>query len=82
VQCIQLSNQSDCIQQLPEAANRVNTIFMTVYFIGGSLGTLCAGVGWDTCGWGGVCLTGALFALLSLAITLVAGPARQKTVNA
>lgn len=77
-QCIQLSNQSDCIQQLPEAANRVNTIFMTVYFIGGSLGTLSAGVGWDMCGWGGVCLTGALFALLSLIITLAAGPAASK----
>jgi predicted MFS family arabinose efflux permease len=72
VQCIQLSNQSDCIQQMPEAANRANTIFMTVYFIGGALGTLCAGVGWDMCGWGGVCLTGAIFSLLSLAITLVA----------
>ena len=63
---------------MPEAANRVNTIFMTVYFIGGSLGTLSAGVGWDMCGWGGVCLTGALFALLSLIITLAAGPAASK----
>uniref|UniRef100_A0AB33JSJ3 MFS transporter n=1 Tax=Prevotella sp. GTC17262 TaxID=3236797 RepID=A0AB33JSJ3_9BACT len=69
VQCQQLSNQSSCIQELPEASNRVNTIFMTTYFIGGSLGTYCAGQGWTTAGWLGVCLVGIAFASASLLIT-------------
>ena len=47
-QCIQISNQSRCLQQLPEATNRVNTIFMTLFFIGGSLGTLCAGLAFSS----------------------------------
>ncbi len=70
LQCLQLSNQSACIQELPEASNRVNTIFMTTYFIGGSLGTFCAGQGWHIAGWTGICLIGLLFATISLGITL------------
>ena len=36
LQCQQLSNQSGCLQEIPQASNRANTIFMTTYFIGGS----------------------------------------------
>lgn len=71
LQCLQLSNQSACIQELPEASNRVNTIFMTTYFIGGSLGTFCAGQGWHLAGWTGICAVGALFAAISMGITVV-----------
>lgn len=70
LQCLQLSNQSACIQEVPEAANRVNTIYMTTYFIGGSLGTFCAGQGWHIAGWTGICAIGMLFALISIVITL------------
>lgn len=70
LQCQQLSNQSGCIQEIPQAANRVNTIFMTTYFIGGSLGTFCAGLAWSHINWLGVCLVGIFFALVSLVISL------------
>ena len=70
LQCQQLSNQSGCIQEIPQAANRVNTIFMTTYFIGGSLGTFSAGLAWSHINWLGVCLVGILFALISLVFTL------------
>lgn len=76
LQCLQLSNQSACIQTIPEASNRANTIFMTTYFIGGSLGTLLAGQGWYLAGWEGVCLVGFSFALISLCISLVADKQR------
>lgn len=71
LQCQQLSNQSGCIQEVPEAASRANTIFMTTYFIGGSIGTLCAGIGWEHYGWLGVCVVGIAFALGSLIVSLV-----------
>ena len=71
LQCQQLSNQSRCIQQVPNAANRANTIFMTTYFIGGSVGTFCAGIGWSFAGWMGVCTVGLIFAVVSLGITIV-----------
>ncbi len=70
LQCLQLSNQGACIQAVPEASNRANTIFMTTYFIGGSLGTFLAGIGWTIAGWQGVCLVGIIFATISLSISL------------
>lgn len=70
LQCQQLSNQSGCIQEIPEAANRANTIFMTTYFIGGSLGTYCAGIAWTQIGWLGVCTVGMIFAIISLCISV------------
>lgn len=70
LQCLQLSNQSGCIQEMPEASNRANTIFMTTYFIGGSFGTYCAGLAWTHEGWLGVCAVGAVLAAISLSITI------------
>ncbi len=69
-QCHQLSNQSGCLAMVPEATNRCNTIFMSHLFAGGSLGTLCAGVAWNSMGWTGVCLVGIAFASLGLASSL------------
>lgn len=69
MQCIQLSNQTSIFSVCPGASNRVNTIFMTTYFIGGSTGTLLAGSGWEACGWTGVAAVGTLLALASLALT-------------
>lgn len=70
LQCLQLSNQSGCIQEIPEASNRANTIFMTTYFIGGSFGTYCAGLAWTHEGWMGVCAVGVVLAAISLFITI------------
>lgn len=70
LQCLQLSNQSGCIQEMPEASNRANTIFMTTYFIGGSFGTYCAGLAWIHEGWMGVCAVGTVLAAISLCITI------------
>jgi hypothetical protein len=37
MQCIQLSNQTSIFELDPRASNRINTVFMTTYFIGGSM---------------------------------------------
>lgn len=68
-QCMQVSNQSGSLQQLPHATNRVNTIFMTTFFIGGSLGTFCSGLGWSMAEWTGVCLVGGFFASVTLLLS-------------
>ena len=79
LQCQQLSNQSDCLRLLPEAGNRANTIFMTTYFVGGALGTLLAGWGWELGRWPGVCAVGVAMALCSIGVSvLIDGrPARR-----
>ena len=68
-QCLQVSNQSGSLQQLPQATNRVNTIFMTIFFVGGSLGTFCSGLGWSMAGWLGVCFVGGSFASATLLLS-------------
>lgn len=71
MQCIQLSNQATLFGLCPSASNRINTIFMSCYFIGGSLGTLLSGTAWVLWRWPGVVGAGAALTLLSLAITLI-----------
>lgn len=71
MQCIQLSNQTSIFELCPKASNRINTIFMTTYFIGGSLGTFLAGTFWQLHGWHGVVGVGAILTSLSLLITIL-----------
>lgn len=70
MQCIQLSNQTVVFSLNPKASNRINTIFMTNYFIGGSLGTFLSGSAWSLAGWSGVTIVGIGLASCSLCITL------------
>jgi len=71
MQCIQLSNQTSVLELCPPASNRMNTIFMTTYFVGGSLGTLLAGICWDAAGWSGVSWAGVGLILGSLLLTVI-----------
>lgn len=75
-QCQQISNQSGSLQQLPQATNRVNTIFMTTFFVVGSLATFCAGQSWNYFGWTGVCCVGAAFAVISLLLSAIENSAK------
>lgn len=58
MQCIQLSNQNATMNLNPPAASRMNTIYMVIYFIGGSLGTFVCGSMWTIAGWNGTVLAG------------------------
>lgn len=71
IQCIQLSNQTSVFELCPSASNRINTIFMTTYFVGGSLGTLLAGSFWQWGAWAGVTAVGVGLTLCSLCLTLL-----------
>ena len=72
MQCIQLSNQTSAFALCPQASNRINTIFMTTCFIGGSTGTFLAGTFWQWFGWTGVVGTGILLTSCSLLINIFA----------
>ena len=68
VQATHISNQSVVFSLVPEARSRLNTVYMTAYFIGGSLGSVLGGLAWVHGGWPGVCaLGGALTAAALLA---------------
>ncbi len=70
MQCIQLGNQTSIFILRPKALNRMNTIFMTCYFIGGALGTFLAGLAWSKAEWTGVVMIGLMLTSLSLLINL------------
>lgn len=64
-------NQNIIFQLNPAARSRINSIYMTAYFIGGACGSALGVYAWHHGGWATVCLTGlgliaaaAFFALL------------------
>lgn len=67
-QSIHIMNQSSIFALHPEAHNRLNTVYMTSYFIGGSLGTFLAALFWEHWQWNGVVIVGAGFRILSLLV--------------
>lgn len=70
LQSIHVTNQSIIFARDVDATNRINTVYMTCYFIGGSIGAFLAGMAWTYYGWIGVTLTGASFVILLLLVHL------------
>jgi predicted MFS family arabinose efflux permease len=67
-QSVHVSNQARVYALLPEARNRLNTVYMTVSFIGTSLGSAIGLWIWDKAGWNGICLAGGIAILLAFSI--------------
>jgi predicted MFS family arabinose efflux permease len=68
VQSCQISNQARIHALSDEARNRINTVYMVSYFIGGSLGSILASYGYAYFGWYGVCAVGILTPLIAVAV--------------
>ena len=62
VQAAHISNQALIFSLVPEARSRLNTVYMTAYFTGGSAGSVLGGLAWAHGGWPGVCGLGAALA--------------------
>lgn len=71
LQAMHVTNQTIVFSSRPEAANRLNTVYMVSYFIGGSFGTLVGGQAWQHYGWNGVVTVGAAFVVICLMIHLI-----------
>ena len=71
MQCIHLSNQTSVVALDASAINRVNTVYMTIYFLGGSAGTFVSGLSWQHCGWTGVVGVGVAFTVASLFVNCI-----------
>jgi predicted MFS family arabinose efflux permease len=73
VQTALVSNQARMYAINAEAAGRLNTVFMTSYFLGGALGSALASLAWTHSGWVGVCAVAVnmlIFALVPYVRTL------------
>jgi predicted MFS family arabinose efflux permease len=68
VQGAMISNQSRIFALRPESRSRINTIYMVIYFAGGSAGSALGAVAWSFGGWIAVSGLGLGLALLAFAI--------------
>lgn len=66
LQSMHVMNQTDYFSINLKASSRLNTVYMVSYFSGASLGTLVGSISWEHFGWLGVCISGVIFASLSL----------------
>lgn len=71
MQSVHLANQTSVVALDESAINRVNTVYMTIYFLGGSAGTFVSGLSWQHFGWTGVVGAGIAFAVASLLVNCV-----------
>ncbi len=71
LQSIHVTNQSIIFSRDEDATNRLNTVYMTFYFIGGSIGAYIGGVAWGYFGWLGTVFSGIIFVVLLLLIHLI-----------
>ncbi|RWB51475.1 MFS transporter [Mesorhizobium sp.] len=55
----------------PKARGRLNGLFVGIFFIGGAIGSLLAGIAWAWGGWNAVCAAGAVFGVVALVVDWV-----------
>jgi predicted MFS family arabinose efflux permease len=67
IQTGQISNQTRIYTLPVEAHNRITTVYMVSYFLGGSVGSWLCAYGWKLAGWTGVCSIG----LIAVAIAAI-----------
>jgi len=65
MQTTHISNQSRIFSLIPEARSRINTVYMTSAFIGGSLGSVAGSLAWAHGGWIYVSAVALVFVLIA-----------------
>jgi predicted MFS family arabinose efflux permease len=65
-QAVHVTNQAVLYDLVDGARSRITTVYMTVYFVGGALGTTVGTAAYDRWGWGGACTAAAGFCVLAL----------------
>jgi predicted MFS family arabinose efflux permease len=79
VQATHISNQSIIYALEPGARNRINTIYMVTYFIGGGIGTFLASQAWNYYKWTGVCAVGIALSGIATVVHLLSHKNVQKS---
>jgi predicted MFS family arabinose efflux permease len=69
-QGMHITNQSEIYKLAGEARSRVNSAYMTCYFIGGTLGSIGSALTYESYGWDGVAALGTGIGVLSVLMSL------------
>lgn len=67
LQGAQVNHQATVFALRPDARNRLNTVYMTAFFLGGVLGSFLAAIVYGPGGWTANCLLGATLATAAIA---------------
>lgn len=70
IQAVHITNQTIIFEDNPPERNRINTVYMVLYFTGGATGTFIGGIVWQHFGWTGVSVAGFGFGVLTLLVHL------------
>ena len=77
-QALHITNQNIILVKNPEARNRINTVYMVSFFLGGAGGTFLGALAWEHFQWFGVSLLGtdseAVTALVAHLVFSTKGP--------
>lgn len=77
IQAVHITNQTIIFEGNPVARNRINTVYMVMYFTGGALGTFIGGYIWHYFKWDGVSIAGFLLGLLTLIVHWIGNKAMR-----
>jgi predicted MFS family arabinose efflux permease len=81
VQGVHISNQSAIYALDPEARSRLTTAYMVAYFTGGAVFSVISSAAFESHGWAGVCVVGAIPAAVVVAVWALGRP-RPSTARA
>ena len=71
LQALHITNQNIIFSKNSEARNRINTIYMVGYFLGGALGTVTGAYAWEMFKWQGVASLGFCYSVLIIIFHLL-----------
>lgn len=73
VQANHISNQTRIYALAADMRNRLNGVYMVIYFLGGATGSALGSRAWERFGWPGVCAVGATLGAAGLAVLFALG---------
>jgi len=71
VQSVHITNQTIIFEGNPPARNRINTVYMVMYFAGGAFGTFIGGMLWEYFKWKGVSAAGVVLGAMILLVHII-----------
>jgi predicted MFS family arabinose efflux permease len=80
-QCGHVSNMTRNIGLSPATMSRANTLYMSIRFAGGALGSALGSWAWSLWQWHGVCATGVILALLAVLVQRLAQRAARLKIS-
>lgn len=79
VQGVHISSQNLVYALRPEARNRLNSAYMTSYFVGGAVGSALTSAVWNAAAWHGVCALGGTISAALVTVWLTEHRAAGRT---